>query len=142
MTITGKKTKQGQKELLSLLSSIGSRTDEQSASLNGVFRGKEQPCHQRGGAGGSFFDGAGLVVAFGVLGAGLVSLRLRFSSATSRVMTSTQPMASKSAKLRNEPGQLSSSSDEEAEASSSGSSVDSSSSVTNRLLSAHWASHA
>lgn len=100
------------------------------------------PCHQRGGAGGSFFVWADLGVVFVVLAVGVVSLRFRFSRATSRVMTSTQPMALKSAKCRKEPWQSSSSSEEEAEASSSGSSVDSSSSVTNRLRSAHWASHA
>lgn len=116
---------------------------EQSASHNGGLKGeRERPCHQRGGAGGSFLAGAVLVAGFVFFGAGLVSLRLRFSRATSNVITSTQPMASKSAKFRNEPWQSSSSSEEEAEASSSGSSVESSSSVTNRLLSAHWASHA
>ena len=85
------------------MSSIGSWTDSAVSQLQWWFEGREWPCHQRGGAGGSFFVGAVLVVVFVVLVAGVVSLRLRFSSATSKVMTSTQPMASKSAKFRNEP---------------------------------------
>lgn len=97
MTITEKKIKQSQKELQSFLSSIGS----QPVSM--VVEGREGPCHQRGGAGGSFFAGAVLVVVFVVFVVGVVSFRLRFSSATSKVMTSTQPIASKSAKFRNEP---------------------------------------
>lgn len=137
-----KKKKKSQEELQSFCHPLAVGLTPQSASYNGGFEGREGPCHQRGGGGGSFFVGAVLVVVFVVLVAGVVSFRLRFSSATSKVMTSTQPMASKSAKFRNEPWQSSSSSEEEAEASSSGNSVDSSSSVTNRLLSAHWASHA
>lgn len=140
-SLRGKKKKKSQEELQSFCHPLAVGLTPQSASYNGGFEGREGPCHQRGGGGGSFFVGAVLVVVFVVLVAGVVSFRLRFSSATSKVMTSTQPMASKSAKFRNEPWQSSSSS-EEAEASSSGNSVDSSSSVTNRLLSAHWASHA
>lgn len=77
------------------------------------------PGHQRGGGGGSF-------------PMELRSLSWRFSSATSKGMISTQPMAPKSAKSRR-----SSSSDEEL---SSCMSVDSSSSWTNRLRSARSAS--
>lgn len=141
-SLRGKKKKKSQEELQSFCHPLAVGLTPQSASYNGGFEGREGPCHQRGGGGGSFFVGAVLVVVFVVLVAGVISFRLRFSSATSKVMTSTQPMASKSAKFRNEPWQSSSSSEEEAEASSSGNSVDSSSSVTNRLLSAHWASHA
>lgn len=71
--------------------------------------------HQRGGGGGSF-------------PVELLSLSWRFSSATSKGMISTQPMAPKSAKSRR-----SSSSEEEL---SSCISVDKSSSWTNRLRSA------
>lgn len=71
--------------------------------------------HQRGGGGGSF-------------PVELLSLSWRFSSATSKGMISTQPMAPKSAKSRR-----SSSSEEEL---SSCISVDRSSSWTNRLRSA------
>lgn len=74
-----------------------------SAGFNGGFREGRWQSHQRGGAGGSFLVGAVFVVGFVVLVGGALSLRLRFSSATSNVMTSTQPMAWKSAKFRNGP---------------------------------------